>query len=187
MFTETDVQGLQNIQNKTKKIITGVLFFVIFVLSYFSYYSLFRDTKNAEIPKEAQNPVTADINKVFNPTGSIYLSLSPKKEETTGIYKYSFDKKNLSPYYLPKNGTAFTGTFKGTSSDLLVAEALNNKNIQISQISSNGSSTLITNSDIKTKRHPLYSVPYNAFIYSGKEKEPNMLGKPDDFNVYLKK
>lgn len=171
-----------------KRFYTILLLVAIFLLilasclSYIIYLKNKKELLNVNLP-----PVTKNLDKVFNPTGSIYLSLSPKKEETTGVYKYSFDKKTLLPYYLPKNGVAFTGTFKASSSELLVAEALNNKNIQISQISSNGSSTLITNSEIQSKRHPSYSAPYSAVIFAGKEKVSKDLGKPNDFNVYIKK
>ncbi|MBP9866852.1 MAG: hypothetical protein KBC41_02125 [Candidatus Pacebacteria bacterium] len=181
METEKQEKNFYEGINKKNLFIVSIVGVIVATSSLLYVYN-HKKRQNETLP-----PVTAQIEKAFTPKGSIYLSLSSQKEKTMGIYEYNFDKKTLLPYYIPKNGVAFTGTFKASSSELLVAEVLNNKNIQIKQINNQGSSTPITDSAVQTKRHPLYSVPYDAVIFAGKENVSKVLGKPNDFNVYMKR
>ncbi len=136
--------------------------------------------QNDEITK-----VTPDVTP-FAPKGNMYLSLSLEGSKEMGIYEFNFERNTLYPYYLPKNGFAFTGEFKDSSSTtLLVSEFSNNNVPQIKEIK-NGNPSPLTESDIHMKRHPSYSKALNAIIYGGKDSNAGVLGAPNEFNVYMK-
>ncbi|MDD2766727.1 MAG: hypothetical protein PHH40_03120 [Candidatus Moranbacteria bacterium] len=123
---------------------------------------------------------------VWDPKGSIYLSLAPNNGNDFGIYQYDISKNILAPYSLLEKGIAFSGKFKTATSEELLVSEIRGDETQITGIEGNIATTL-TDSMIQKKRHPSYSVPYDALIYSGKEENAEALGRPNEFNVYMQK
>jgi len=123
----------------------------------------------------------------WDPKGSLYLSLAPNNGHDFGIYEYDINKNILNPYYI-SSGIVFTLKFNSSlTTDFLASLKEQNGNIQIMQVKGD-TVEIKTQSSIKNKRHPLYSQPYNAIIYAGREENAGELGgNPDEFNVYIKR
>jgi hypothetical protein len=130
---------------------------------------------------------------VFNPTGTLYLSLSPATSAASGIYSYAFSSNtltkligssgsiDLSPSLTP-NGLVYTSNDIGSTDGTY---------LKIPQLfvwdAATASSTQISATASLAKRYPKYSAALNEYIYEARDAAlPNLSNTtPDASTVYL--
>ncbi len=134
-------------------------------------------------------PTNEDVlsESVWDPAGSIFLTLRPKDGSGMGIYEFNIKENQLKPYYFSETMPVFTGRFGDNESEskLFVSQGLPDGWYQIMEVM-NGAVKQLTESKIGMKRHPFWSNTHNALIYGGKEEITPSLGAPGEFSVFLK-
>lgn len=169
----------------SSKVFIGIILIVTLLLggAVWIYVKL-----NKVAPMAVTEPVEVVEISNWKPEGSIYLSLSPKDENHSSIYKYNVATKQLDMYYGTKDGFALAGKFtNGNDPGLLISQLIVDGTLQIFNIDPEKDERhVMTNSSTTLKRQPTYIEAKNTLIYGGSDQNWNDSFRPNDFNVYVK-
>lgn len=137
--------------------------------------------------------VNAPVEKVWDPKGSLLLTLTPKTGGYAGIYEYNIQTDTLQKFFAPEDKVVVTARAKEKDSSVtLLSTFFTGITAQSPQIASYDKNSqefkVLTHTSLSLKRHPSWSKTLRVLVYDGKEgniiKDASS-GTPEEFNVYL--
>ncbi len=171
----------ENSINKKRLTIIGLVGLIAIVVASAYYYYVSRDSSQVSPTLSGEQ---LQIDREWNPEGSIFLTLSPKGSRTFGIYEYKIKEGQLLRYLAPENKIIFTSKFIDFKNKVMLVSAVDGISAQIYKVT-DWNPEQITTSPTEFKRHPSWSEAAKSYVYSGMEPGTGPAVNPSDYDVYI--
>ncbi len=172
----------ENSINKKRLTIIGLVGLIAIVVASAYYYYVSRDSSQVSPTLSGEQ---LQIDREWNPEGSIFLTLSPKTTPSSvGIYEYKTKEGELSRYFAPMERVVLTSKFLDDEAKTMLFSGYKDDNLQIFKMI-NWKLEQITNTPTELKRHPSWSEATKSYVYSGVEPGKDVPVNPSDYEVYI--
>jgi len=161
--------------------IIALIVIAFFIFKYYERYQLVQDINQDNKNILTEELIDTSSNKL---QGKIYLTLSPKNSDYTGIYAYDIQKNKLIEIRVDKTSHIWGGEVFALNQKMVIT---NGTNILMNDLIDTQRSRVILNDSINNfKSRPVWSKEGRYVIYNTIEdisKEDN--DSPEDWQIYL--